>query len=627
MEDLDISELSALLAEQTQRLGPDHVDVLSTRHFLARRFAERSAYAQAVPLFEQLVIDRTRVIGERHRDTLASHHNLALCLARCGEVKKSKAIFKEVIRLLEETYGTDDDDTVRTHQWYLNDVVSELESHETIIKEYDLLLAKISSASKKRVSRNREIRQQYEDFLEKIGARTKVTNPMPSLEEKLIEVISEQKRKSKAETAKEEKRESKSFKYKPKLGAWHSKLAFHELDGELHDWQKAIFFDAQDISLIIVGQIEDVLAVFLKERFQCDQDEQKTLRQFEVLKKLVEKGTGSALRLAGQIAVAYIDFAYFSVHVSGIDLEVSQPKIDQLRLQLRELLGTNVDTTSDAEFEFEKSFQEIIGLDSVKRDLMGFIRVLTENKRQLARGSKSEPPRLHLVFAGSPGTGKTTVARIYGRLLFQLGLLESDKFTEIDKSKLVSTYTGGTELETKRILKEANPGVLFIDEAYSFNDNYGDSKGPGQRALEIIIKYMEDYRASLAIIFAGYSKEMSEFVKLNPGIPSRIGATIHFPNYSLEELMEIARRAALKRGLKFEDLALQKLQVVVEPLISKEDFGNAREIESLVEESQRNLLNRLAPLDDLATTNERRLILESDVPLREKPIARRFGFN
>ena len=618
MEDFDISELSALLAEQTQRLGLDHLDVLATRHLLARRFAEQSAHAQAVTLYEQLVIDRTRVIGESHRDTLSSRHNLALCLAWCGQFKKSRAIFEEVIRLLEETYGSGDDDTIRTRQWYLNDVISELEVPETVIKQYEALFETISRESKKRVARDREIRKQYENFSEKNGKRPTVSARTMRGEEALIKLITDKKK---------EQTKSKPFKYEPKLESWHAKLAWGELGGDLSDWQSAIVSDARDIALDIVGRTEIETEEFLFERFHCDPSKSQSSRKFQILKKLVESGSGSALRLAGQIAVAYVDFAYFSLHISGADSEVSGSKIDDLRRKLREILGPNIDTTSDAEIEFEKSFQEIVGLESVKKDLMGFIRVLTENKRQLARGAGTEPPRLHLVFAGNPGTGKTTVARLYGHLLYQLGFLGSDKFKEIDKSKLVGPHTGETELRARAVIDEATPGVLFIDEAYSLNDPFSDVKGPGQRALEVILKGMEDNRATLAVIFAGYSKEMDDLMKVNPGLPSRIGKTINFPNYSLDELIDVARRAASKRGLRFDDGAEQKLRGVVEALISKENFGNAREIESLVEEAQRNLANRLAPLDDLATSNEKRLILESDIPTREKPISRKYGFN
>ena len=100
MENLDIPELSALLKEQTDRLGPEHVDTLATRHLLARRIAENSGSAQAIPLYEQLVIDRSRVLGERHRDTLTSRHNLALCLAWCDQIESSRTMFEDVIRLL-----------------------------------------------------------------------------------------------------------------------------------------------------------------------------------------------------------------------------------------------------------------------------------------------------------------------------------------------------------------------------------------------------------------------------------------------------------------------------------------------------------------------------------------------
>ncbi|MBM4077654.1 MAG: hypothetical protein FJ267_18660 [Planctomycetes bacterium] len=148
----------------------------------------------------------------------------------------------------------------------------------------------------------------------------------------------------------------------------------------------------------------------------------------------------------------------------------------------------------------------------------------------------------------------------------------------------------------------------------------------GQRALEVIIKGMEDNRASLAVILAGYSKEMEDLMKVNPGLPSRIAATIEFSNYSIAELIEIAHRSASNRGLRLDTSAESRMRDVIVKLLPKDDFGNAREVESLIEEAQRNLLTRIAPLDDLATTEEQCLIREDDVPVRESPSGKRVGF-
>ena len=616
MEKFSISELGALLTEQTQRLGPDHTEVLATRHLLARRIAERNGYAQAVSLYEHLVIDRTRVLGEEHRDTLTSRHNLALCLAWCGHLEKSRTMFEDVLRLLDETYGRGDDDSIRTRRWYLNDVLAELEPAETVIHEYETLFKTISHEGRKRVARNREIRRQYEKFLEindesATGAGRSMRDDDDSL---------------KPADPGQVDPDRKVSRYEPKLESWHAKLTWGELNGEIEEWQTAIASDAREISRVVVGRVDTEIKDFLHQRFHGADHDKNSLGKFEVLQKLVGLGSGSSMRLATQLALAYVDFAYFSVHIAGADPEAYRSEIDNLRQQLREVLGSNMDTTSAAEIEFEKSFRDIVGLETVKSDLMKFIRVLTENKRQLARGGDVEPPRLHLAFVGNPGTGKTTVARLYGRLLYQLGLMGTENFVEIDKSKIIGPYQGDPERMTRAIIEKATPGVLFIDEAYSLNDKFLDTKGPGERALEVIIKLMEDNRASLAVILAGYKKEMDDLMKVNPGLSSRIGATIEFPNYSLDELMEVARRSASKRGLRLDDAAEQKLNGVVGGLLTKTDFGNAREIESIIEEAQRNLLTRLAPLDDLATTDECRIILGLDIPLREQPVSKRVGF-
>jgi len=614
MEKLSIPELSALLSTQIQSLGPDHPDTLATRHVLARRIAERDGYEQAVPLYEQLVADRSRVLGERHRDTLTSQHNLALCLASCHRLDESRTIFENLIRTLEETFGKEDDDVIRTRQWYLNDVISKLEPFEILEKEYAKLFTIISAAGKRRINRNRWIREQFEQHV-KLHGDSSSDEKMELQDESKSSGRDPVGTKSRAPTT-----------YEPQLQSWMAKMVWGELSGDLEHWQSLIASDARAIAQSVTTREESAIETLLFERFPMARRSTPDERQFEVLHRLIERESSKSLRVANRLARAYVDFAHFALHVSNSASETAEATIDALRLSLRSILGQNLDATSDAEIDFERSFQHIVGLENVKRELMGFVRVLLHNRRELARGGTAEPPRLHLAFVGSPGTGKTTVARLYGRLLFQLGLLESDKFTEIDKSSLVNEHTGDVEHSTRKLIERATPGVLFIDEAYSFNDPYSNVKGMGQRALEVIIKGMEDNRASLAVILAGYSKEMEDLMKVNPGLPSRIAATIEFSNYSITELIEIAHRSASKRGLRLDTSAESRMRDVIVKLLPKDDFGNAREVESLIEEAQRNLLTRIAPLDDLATTEEQCLIREEDVPVRESPSGKRVGF-
>ena len=611
MENLDIPELSALLKEQTDRLGPEHVDTLATRHLLARRIAENSGSAQAIPLYEQLVIDRSRVLGERHRDTLTSRHNLALCLAWCDQIESARTMFEDVIRLLEETYGKDDDDVIRTRRWYIHHVLSKLEPPENVAKEYKTLLATISHYNRKLRMRNRDIREQFEEFQEE--------------HEELLggSKVSEGVDDNSGGTGQDR---PGARAHEPKLETFLAKLVFNELGGELVVWQRAIANDAREISKTVIGKVTSEIEDFLQTRFDSATDDDSSSIRFEVLQKLVGLNLLSARRTASQLALAYVDFAFFSIHVAQTDSESSRLQIDELRIQLRQILGSGIDIRSNEEHQLEQNFKDMVGLDTVKKQLLGFIRVLLENKRLSSRGEDVAFPRLHLVLVGNPGTGKTVVARHYSRLLFDLGLVPADKCTEIDKSHLVGPYSGDAETRAREVLDAASPGVLFIDEAYTLNDPWSNIKGSGQRALEIIMKAMEDRRETLVVILAGYKKEMDDLMTVNPGLPSRIGATIEFPNYSLDELMEIARRSASKQKISLDAGAMETLNQILGGLLPKPDFGNAREVESLIEEAKRNQLNRLAPLDDMATSEERRTILQEDIPKRQQPKSKRVGF-
>ena len=611
MENLDIPELSALLKEQTDRLGPEHVDTLATRHLFARRIAENSGIAQAIPLYEQLVIDRSRVLGERHRDTLTSRHNLALCLAWCDQIESARTMFEDVIRLLEETYGKDDDDVIRTRRWYIHHVLSKLEPPEDVAKEYKALLATISHYNRKLRMRNRDIREQFEEFQEE--------------HEELLggSKVSEGVDDNSGGTGQDR---PGARAHEPKLETFLAKLVFNELGGELVVWQRAIANDAREISKTVIGKVTSEIEDFLQTRFDSATDDDSSSIRFEVLQKLVGLNLLSARRTASQLALAYVDFAFFSIHVAQTDSESSRLQIDELRIQLRQILGSGIDIRSNEEHQLEQNFKDMVGLDTVKKQLLGFIRVLLENKRLSSRGEDVAFPRLHLVLVGNPGTGKTVVARHYSRLLFDLGLVPADRCTEIDKSDLVGRFIGDPEIKAREMIEAASPGVLFIDEAYTLNDPYTDSSGPGQRALETIMKAMEDRRETLVVILAGYKKEMDDLMTVNPGLPSRIGATIEFPNYSLDELMEIARRSASKQKISLDAGAMETLNQILGGLLPKPDFGNAREVESLIEEAKRNQLNRLAPLDDMATSEERRTILQEDIPKRQQPKSKRVGF-
>jgi hypothetical protein len=173
---------------------------------------------------------------------------------------------------------------------------------------------------------------------------------------------------------------------------------------------------------------------------------------------------------------------------------------------------------------------------------------------------------------------------------------------------------GQTDKKTKDVIKKANGGVLFIDEAYALNDRYRNQKGYGEEATDVLVKEMEDRRDSLVVIVAGYKEPMMDFIQLNPGLKSRIPVVIDFPDYSDDELIEITQRIGKGRGLTFENEALEKVRTLLNIEKTKEGFGNAREVENLIDAAQRNLTLRISHLGNLATEVESHNIVANDIP-------------
>ena len=189
---------------------------------------------------------------------------------------------------------------------------------------------------------------------------------------------------------------------------------------------------------------------------------------------------------------------------------------------------------------------QMVGLTSVKEDIKNLVQMQKLNIERKSRGMKTAQISNHLVFTGNPGTGKTTVARIIADVYKALNLVEHGQLVETDRSGLVGQYQGQTEIKTKQVLSEADGGVLFIDEAYSLAVGDNDY---GQRAIEIILKEMEDNRNNLIVIVAGYTNEMERFLNSNPGLSSRFGRTINFDNYNQNEMYVIAQSYAVPKWI------------------------------------------------------------------------------
>lgn len=262
-----------------------------------------------------------------------------------------------------------------------------------------------------------------------------------------------------------------------------------------------------------------------------------------------------------------------------------------------------------------KELNSLTGLEIVKnevRQLIHFVRIQDLRRKQ---GLGIMGISLHAVFMGSPGTGKTTVARIYGKMLKALGLLEKGHIVETDRPGLVGNYIGQTANKTDEKIKEALGGILFIDEAYSLYKGERAEWDYGSEAIEVLMKRMEDNRNNLAVIVAGYPDPMKKFLKSNEGFQSRFVNYIHFADYTPEELIEIFDNLCKQNHYALEGNSSELVRIYLESAYMRRDerFGNARAVRNFFEMIIRNQALRIGETIERPSIAHLKSIVPQDV--------------
>ena len=279
------------------------------------------------------------------------------------------------------------------------------------------------------------------------------------------------------------------------------------------------------------------------------------------------------------VEIIFMDHTVASINFNvGDDFEEGHPEVSLPYEEFAVPYADEVSTNESFE-DVMARLDELVGLEEIKtkvKEHAQYIKFLALRKEK--GFEENDRINIHSVFKGNPGTGKTTVAKMMGKLYFKMGLLKKGHVHEVDRVDLVGEYIGQTAPKVKEAIAKARGGVLFIDEAYALARSNDDSKDFGREVIEILVKEMSNGSGDFAVIVAGYPKEMDNFIKSNPGLRSRFKHYFDFKDYTPQELLEIAELAAKEKEIEFAP----KAQVVLDDIITEEyrrrdlSFGNAR---------------------------------------------------
>lgn len=364
------------------------------------------------------------------------------------------------------------------------------------------------------------------------------------------------------------------------------------------------YFDVQiidDRSDLVSSYLFQLANLIVKSDDKVTEAEEKFLTSYNLL---LQKSKSSPYKttndLIQDIANIYNDF-FTNTKVSGTKTEL--PKTDNITHSTD---TSKVEDKKNVQPEKDKSLEELLadlnkltGLSKVKEEISTMINTVKVENLRKEKGLPIPEKSRHIVFTGNPGTGKTTIARLLSKIYKAIGVLEKGHLIETDRTGLVAGYVGQTAIKTIEIAKSALGGILFIDEAYSLSE--GGENDFGKEAINTLLKFMEDNRANLIVIVAGYTDNMEEFINKNPGLKSRFNKYIHFEDYNPDELMNIFELFLNKSKMKLTEPAKEKLYKQFQSAYEKRDkqFGNGRFARNLFENIYTNQANRIVKITDL----------------------------
>ncbi|WP_407271496.1 stage V sporulation protein K [Radiobacillus sp. PE A8.2] len=303
-----------------------------------------------------------------------------------------------------------------------------------------------------------------------------------------------------------------------------------------------------------------------------------------------------------------------------MESQVSLNKNGQINIVLHErekLFFENNETvnSNDPFKRIDQEFSYFIGMNRLKETIKEIYANIQINQKREQAGLKTQKQVLHMLFKGNPGTGKTTVARKLAKAFYEMNVLSKGHFIEAERADLVGEYIGHTAQKTKALIDKAMGGLLFVDEAYSLAR--GGEKDFGKEAIDTLVKHMEDNQNQFILILAGYPNEMEQFLTLNPGLASRFPIVLDFEDYTVDQLLQIARQMAIEREYQLTKEAEWKLR---DHLMKQKqqyfyhNFSNARFIRNIIEKSIRKHAVRLIRKNSY-TTEELMLITKHDLTL------------